>query len=309
MMFETAGVHHVALGVRDPDAMKTFYRDMLGFAVIQEESTPEPHKIMSGITRGVTPIFSVNVLSQEAGGILVELIHMISPNPRPIHLDFHYGDIGVNKISIAAADIDTVYRKLADGCVYATSPKEADIPGYGAYRFLYCWDPENNLVELFSDDKTPVDGTFGGVRRVGISVSDLDRGIRFYQEYAGLDTVYIEPHEVFSGLVDDALGYRGTSVRSCVLASSRGGGMVELFHVSEPRGRHIPLYTSWGDYGYLQTCMLCDNAPQTAADLENEGVPVILPPQRLPEDETTAFTFTRDRDNIPLEFLSFNTPE
>jgi catechol 2,3-dioxygenase-like lactoylglutathione lyase family enzyme len=305
-MYEIAGVHHVALGVKNLETMKSFYKGALGFNTGPQEPPAAPHEIMSEITRGVTPVFAASMLSQDADGIIVEFIQMITPSPRAIRQDFCYGDIGTNKMAIAVSDVNKLYRELKDRVNFCSSPKSAEIPGYGTYNFVYSKDPEGNLIELASGAKLPVKNRFGGVCWVGISVTDLKRSMTFYQKYIGFDTLFIKPHENFSGLVDEVSGNKQTKVRSCILASSKGGGMVELFEVLEPRGRSIPSYTLWGDFGYLQTCLMCKNVPEIAAHFEKEGLAFILKLQRMPGEERAAFTYVRDPDGIPLEFLSFD---
>ena len=143
---------------------------------------------------------------------------------------------------------------------------------------------------------------------MGIGITDLDRSLAFYRKYTGFDTQFVKPHEHFSGLVDEISGSKQTKVRSCVLASGKGGGMVELFEVIEPRGRSIPSYTIWGDFGYLQTCMMCKNVPEITAYFEKEGLEFLLGLQHMPGAEIS-FTYVRDPDGIPLEYLSFGKPE
>ncbi|MBA7588814.1 hypothetical protein ES708_30883 [subsurface metagenome] len=139
---------------------------------------------------------------------------------------------------------------------------------------------------------------------IGISVTDLKRSIAFYQKHTGFDTLFVNPHESFSGLVDEVSGGNSTKVRSCILSSSKGSGMVELFEVLEPRGRSIPSYTLWGDFGYLHTAMMCQNVPEIANRCEKEGLEFVIKLKIIP-GEDAAFTYIRDPDGIALEFLSF----
>jgi len=303
-MYEIAGVHHIALGVKNLEIMKSFYKDILGFNILEPPAAP--HDIMSGIMRGITPEFTVGMLSHDEGGIIIEFIHMITPVPRAIRQDSRYGDIGANKITIAVSDVNDLYHDLKDKAKLFSGPKSVELPGYGSYTFVYCKDPEGNLIELVLGAKLPVNNQFGGVRWVGISVTDLKRSISFYQKYTGFDTLFVEPHENFSGLVDEVCGNEQTRVRSCILSSSKGGGMVELFEVIEPRGRSIPFYTSWGDFGYLQTAMMCRNVPEIVDYFEKEGIEFIIKLQHVPGEEGTAFSYVRDPDGTPLEFLCFD---
>jgi catechol 2,3-dioxygenase-like lactoylglutathione lyase family enzyme len=298
----------VALGVKDLETMESFYTGTLGFQTTPQGSPAGPQEIMSGINRGVTPVFAASMLSQETDDIIVEFVQMITPVPRPIRRDFRYGDIGANKMAVAVSDVSELYNELKDKVNFCNSPKSFDLPGFGAYDFVYCKDPEGNLIEFVSGAQLSTENKFGGVRWVGISVTDLDRSLAFYRKYTGFDSLFIKPHEHLSGLVDELSGSKQTKVRSCILASGKGGGMVELFEVLEPRGRSIPSYTIWGDFGYLQTCLMCQNVPEIADYFEKEGLEFLLELQRMPGPDVT-FTYVRDPDGIPLEYLGFGQPE
>jgi hypothetical protein len=130
----------------------------------------------------------------------------------------------------------------------------------------------------------------------------------FYQKYAGFDTVVINVHEKFSGLVDEVSGDKQTKVRSCLLASSHGNGMVELFEVLKPRGRSIPSFTMWGDFGYWQVCLNCDNVREIAAYFEEEGIEFFTRLQLMHDEREGSFIYVQDPDGIPVEFLGFLKP-
>ena len=302
-MHKIAGVHHVAIGVESLEIMKSFYKDILGFNIFEPPAAP--HDIMSGIMRGVTPEFTVGMLSHDEGEIIIEFIHMITPFPRAIRQDSRYGDIGANKITIAVSDVNDLCHDLKDKIDLFSGPNSVELPGFGSYNFVYLKDPEGNIIELVSGAKLRVNNKFGGVRWVGISVTDLERSIYFYKKYAGFDTVFVEPHENFSGLVNEVYGSEQTRVRSCILSSSKGGGMVELFEVIEPRGRSIPFYTSWGDFGYMHTAMICRNLAEIVDNFGKEGIEFFIKLQHVPGEKGTSFSYVRDPDGIPLEFLCF----
>ena len=94
-MTKASDVHHVALGVSDLGAMMAFYRDLMGFTEVLAEFGESEQEIMREVTRSPRAVFSGALLQQKAGGILLELIHMVEPAPRSIRRDFRYGDIGV----------------------------------------------------------------------------------------------------------------------------------------------------------------------------------------------------------------------
>ena len=305
-MYRLSGVHHVAIGVRNLAAMRSFYQDVLGFKRVFAEFPHAEHLEMTEVVRDAHPVFAPVLIYQEAGGIIVELVRMTQPQPRPIRRDFHYGDIGINKVTIAVRDLEKLHRELAGRVAFCSAIKSIRIAGWGEYQFIYGRDPEGNLIELASSPNLPVEGCFGGVGWVGISVSDLDRSISFYQKYAGLDSFFIRPHEGFSGLVGEISGGKSTEVRSCVLASGRGGGKVELFEVKQPRGRSIPFATRWGDFGYLQACFTGQGQMESIAnELEKDGIEFLCHPRIMGDEPPGSFMYLKDADGIPLEYLIF----
>jgi catechol 2,3-dioxygenase-like lactoylglutathione lyase family enzyme len=288
--------------------MKFFYQDVLGFNKLFMEFPEIEHREIHEVMRGVNPVFGATLVYQEAGGIIAELVHMSNPVPRPIRKDFRYGDIGVNKMTITVANVETIYHELKGRINFCSPPKRVEVPGWGNYDFIYGRDPEGNLVEFVAAEKLPVRGRFGGVRWVGVGVTDLIRSMSFYQKYAGFDKVMINIHDKFSGLVDEVTGYRQTQVRSCLLANSRGEGLIELFEVLKPRGRSIPSFTMWGDFGYWQVCLNCENVHQAATFFEKEGIEFFTRLQLMQDEHEGAFIYIRDPDGIPVEFLGFLKP-
>ena len=306
-MSRTSGVHHVAIGVKNLEPMKSFYRDILGFTEIFAEFDESEQEIMRDVARASRVVFGGVILCQRAGGILLELIRMTAPAPRPIRKDFRYGDIGVAKITVAVSDVKVLYDELKGKVNFCSGPKVTAIRGWGDYPFVYCRDPEGNLVELVSMTNVEAKGRFGGVRSIGISVTDLERSISFYQKHLGFDVVMMGSHEGFSGLVDEVSGGKDTRFRSCLLAANnKGDGMIELFEVSKPRGRSIPFSTNWGDFGYLQVCFNCNDINGMASYGEEAGIEFLCSPKRMDggiPGHPGEFVYAKDPDGIPIEFL------
>jgi catechol 2,3-dioxygenase-like lactoylglutathione lyase family enzyme len=306
-MSSTSGVHHVAIGVKNLDTMKSFYRDILGFTEVFAEFGESEQEIMREVVRASRVVFSGVILCQRAGGILLELIRMTDPVPRPIRKDFRYGDIGVTKITVAVSDVKALYEELKGKVSFCSEPKFAVIRGWGDYPFVYCRDPEGNLVEFVSIINVEVKGGFGGARSIGISVTNLERSISFYQKHLGFDVVMMSRHKNFSGLVDEVSGDKDTQVRSCLLAANNTGDcMIELFEVSKPRGRSIPFSANWGDFGYLQVCFNCDDIRGMGSYGEKVGMEFLCSPKRMDggiPEHPGEFFYGKDPDGIPIEFL------
>jgi catechol 2,3-dioxygenase-like lactoylglutathione lyase family enzyme len=305
-MGKTSGVHHVAMGVKNLEPMKSFYRDLMGFTEIFAEFDESEQEIMREVTRSSRAVFSGAILQQKAGGILLELIHMSEPVPRPIRKDFRYGDIGVAKIVLAVYDVRAVYEELKGKVNFCSQPKVMFVPGWGDYPFVYCRDPEGNLVEIVSAN-TAGEGVFAGACAVGISITDLERSVSFYQNHLGFNIVIMDIHESFSGLVDEVSAAAGTRVRSCLLsANAKGEAMIELFEVLKPRGRSIPFSANWGDFGYLQVAFSCDNIHGMTSEIEAAGMSLLCHPKVMDggiPDHPGEFVYARDPDGIPVEFL------
>jgi catechol 2,3-dioxygenase-like lactoylglutathione lyase family enzyme len=299
-MYKGLGIHHVGIGVKKLDEMKLFYRDILGFNNTLIEFGDSPQEMMQAVVRTKPVAFAMVMFNQDPDGVLIELVQMSNPVPRAIRKDFRYGDIGVSKITMVVQDVNNIYEELKDKIKFCSKPKSAVIPGWRDYRFVYCKDPGGNLIEFISGANSQIKNKFCDFRCVGISVTNLARSIDFYQNYLGFDKVVIQTHDRFSGLVDEISGSTKTEVKSCVLANSRGGGMVELFEVTRPRGRSIPFGTIWGDFGYLQTCLYCENIAEITHSYIRE---VIEPLSDFVVNEDASFIYMKDPDGIPVELL------
>lgn len=305
------GVQHVGIGVRDIEKSRAFYRDVLECRIPMADFGVT-HNAMADFFRTSSHVFNGWMYMQEKDAIVVECIQRLEPAPRPIHKQVRFGDIGVNKMTVEVADAEKFREAYGDRIRFVSPPKSTDIPGWGDYAFVYGTDPDGNLIEFVSGPKIQVEDTLGRIRSLGVSVTDLERSIAFYRKYADFDTVVIEPHEAFSGLMGEVSGSPDTQVRSCLLANSNGFHMLELYEVSRPRGRSIPFHVLWGDYGYLESCCICTDLLGLARYFMKEGLELISNPTGMEVHEeglqgTAWFLYVRDPDGIPLEVLELPT--
>lgn len=304
-MYRGSGIHHVGMGVQNLEAMKAFYQETLEFSKAFAEFPEQEHN-MDEVFRMSHVKFKGVMFHQEAGGVIAELIQMTNPVPRPIRKEPRYGDIGVAKITIAVSDVEQLYRELKGKVNFCAKPKLTTVPGWGDYHFVYGRDLEGNLIEFISGPKIQVENRFGGARWIGTSVTDLERSKAFYQKYLGFDTVVINPHSSFSGLVDEVSGGNETQVRSCVISNSKGGGMLELFEVLTPRGRSVPFCAYWGDFGYLEIAIQCDDIHEMGRYFEKEGMEFLSRPTLAIEEPEYEgwYLYIKDPDGIPVEVIS-----
>ena len=302
------GIDHVGIGVNNMDSMKQFYQNVLGFTEIFGEMPEGDHKPIHDLLRMCPTIHSAIQVNQKYGGIAVALFHHVYPNPRPIRKDRRYGDIGVSKITIAVSDLNRFYKESQGKLNFCNEICRIAIPGWGNHIFVYARDPEGNFIEFIEDKTLPSQQIFGGIRWLGISVTDIERSVDFYKKYLGFDKTVIDIHESFSGNIDEVCMNSQTKVRSCLLSNSNGNGMIELSEFLKPRGRSIPFCTNWGDFGYLQLCLLGDNIRDIEKRFINADMDLMLPPQMVDEDDPEnaglAFLYTRDPDGIPVEVMT-----
>jgi catechol 2,3-dioxygenase-like lactoylglutathione lyase family enzyme len=307
------GVDHVGVGVRDLQRIRAFYAEVFGFGVIAE-MPEEDHPAIQGLLRSHTAVHASNLLGTPAGGMTLALFQAVDPPPRPIRRDGRYGDIGVAKLTFAVADVDAFCRENEGRLDLAIAPRGARLDGWGDYRFAYARDPEGNLFEIVTaPDAADWESAAGEgpgpsaaptLLSAAVAVTDLDRSLGYYMSVLGLDMMVVPPHCHFSGMLDEVAGHPMTTLRSCLLGSSRGTGMLEILETTRPRGRSIPFGTQWGDFGYLQLCVYATGEHDLAAEIEALGLDVLLPAQTIEDPDFPAkFMYLRDPDGIPVEVL------
>jgi catechol 2,3-dioxygenase-like lactoylglutathione lyase family enzyme len=301
------GVQHVGIGVRDIEASRSFYRDVLECRLPMADFGLT-YNAMTDFFRASDHVFNGWMYMQEKDAIVVECIQRHTPTPKPIHKQVCYGDIGVNKMTVEVPEVESFVSDYTGKVKFLSPAKTVEIPGWGDYAFVYGSDPDGNLVEFISSSKIPVDEPLGRIRSLGISVTDLERSMDFYRKYIDFDTMVIEPHNAFSGMMEEVSGSADTQVRSCLMSNSNGFHMLELYEVSKPRGRSIPFHVLWGDYGYLESCYICEDILGLTRYLLNEGLELISQPTAMEIDEeglsgTAWFIYVRDPDGIPVELL------
>lgn len=304
-MYQGIGVHHVGIGIDDLEKMKSFYKETLEFTNIWEEWHGGKNFMMEMFRNSEHKLLGGIMFAQEAGGVIIELIRLKTPPPRPIRKEIKYGDIGINKMTIGVSEVESFYRDYKDTIAFSSKPKSIKIPGWGDYHFLYGRDPEGTLIEFVSGPKVGVEDRFGGIRWLGLSVTDLERSVSFYQRHLGFDTVVVNPHESFSGLVDEISGGSRTQVRSCLLANSRGGGMLEVYELVKPRGRPLPFEARWGDFGCMELALMGNDIHELEKYFEQEGMEFLSRPAFIPLQEGEGwFVYIKDPDGFPVEVIS-----
>lgn len=308
---KSAGIFHVGFGVRKLDVSTKFYMETLELTEIFEcfDQATNP---MADTFRNSHHVLSGNMFCHKTGGLTLEPVQLRCPTPRAIWTTPQLGDIGPNKITFAVADVEKFFKEYQDKVKFLGEPQSTTVPGLGEYAFVYGRDPDNNIVEFASWEGAKVDqGLIGGVRILGMGVTELERSKAFFQKHCDMDVIVSE-HDKFSGLVGSVSGSPDTQVKSCLLDCSKssqapvGTAMLELYEVSNPRGRSIPFGTMWGDFGFMETSTVAlGSMYQLALYYEEEGVEVVQSPTTAIVDEEEGveywFIYARDPDGNFIE--------
>ena len=137
------GIHHVAISSADVERSLAFYRDLLGFEVVFEQSWPPGTEIADAIT-GLDGC-SARQLMLRKGTAYLELFQYHAPEPQPRDTEWRVCDHGITHLCLVVDDLDEEYERLGAAGVGFNSPPQ-DLGG--GLRTVYGRDPDGNVVEL-----------------------------------------------------------------------------------------------------------------------------------------------------------------
>lgn len=143
------------------------------------------------------------------------------------------------------------------------------------------------------------------VSAVGMTVSDMDRSIKFY---SGLTFRKVSDIEVFGDEYEDLVGVFG--VRMHIVRMQLGAESIELTEYLTPRGRPVPTDSRSNDLWFQHIAIVVSNMSQAFEKLRALKVQFVsTAPQRLPDWNNAAagieaFYF-RDPDEHNLEVIYF----
>lgn len=155
------GVRHVAIGVKDMEGARTFYRDVLGFGDTLSEfkgRIPELDDVTNGREMEMV------VLGQQAEGespfagvlerAIIKLVHTPDYKGKNIYEGRRWGDIGLMEMAFDVRDLaGTVSGLIARGAELYHPPTRVDMGSGTIGSFAYIKDPEGNVVEMVEVEK------------------------------------------------------------------------------------------------------------------------------------------------------------
>jgi catechol 2,3-dioxygenase-like lactoylglutathione lyase family enzyme len=136
------GVHHVAVHVRDLDAMVTFYRDAFGFEPIDEGFSWTNNPVVAKLID--VPYSEAKGIMLRTGNCYLELFQYRAPDPVSTRPLAPY-DRGYTHFCVEMNDIARQFERLrALGMTFGhTEPVDA-----GPTMAIYGKDPEGNIIEI-----------------------------------------------------------------------------------------------------------------------------------------------------------------
>ena len=135
--------NHTSFTVSDLDRSIAFYRDRLGFTVLNVSGRPPEFAAkVSGI-----PGADIRIAYLEAGSHKLELIQYLShPGARA---DVRTCNVGSGHLAFDVDDIEGMYRALkAQGVAFASEPLEAPTGTNKGAKVCYLRDPDGITLEL-----------------------------------------------------------------------------------------------------------------------------------------------------------------
>jgi len=143
----------------------------------------------------------------------------------------------------------------------------------------------------------------GAFAHVGITVSDMERAVRFYRDTLGLQVV---GDVTFDGEEADTLTQeQGTQLRAVYLRSTEEpkGAPIELLHFLSPVAEGRP-YPGIKNPGITEVAFWVKDIEKTYADLTAQGVKFYSRPQLFELDGyKVKAVYFRDPDGTTLELL------
>ena len=133
--------HHTAFSCRDWDKTKSFFVDLLGFAVVGEMEKRD-EAALSTITG--LPGAACRWAMLELGGYHIELFKWLEPEGKPIPI--RQCDIGLTHICFQVTDAEAVRRRMV-AAGYEPLSEVQSLRG-GRAKPFYCRGPEGVIVEF-----------------------------------------------------------------------------------------------------------------------------------------------------------------
>jgi glyoxylase I family protein len=144
-----------------------------------------------------------------------------------------------------------------------------------------------------------------GIHHGCITVSDMERSKKWYQEVLGLKLItefYLDVPELGTGV-----GVPGAQLKGAMLQHGEGENvaMIELLHYVSPIGKSWDSDVPMNNIGCTHIAFATENAiDDLYKELVGKGVKFYSPPQTIElEGDAVKFCYFKDPDGITLELI------
>jgi catechol 2,3-dioxygenase-like lactoylglutathione lyase family enzyme len=192
-----SAVAAIGITVADMTVSRAFYRDVLGFTVVDERRLRgEVWERLHGVAGA-----DLHVVRMRLGAEEIELTEWRAPRGRPVPADSRSHDAWFQHIAIIVRDMDEAHRWLRGHGVAGISPAPQRLPDWnvaaGGIEAFYFRDPDGHPLEIlkFPPDKgdarwhRATTGRFLGIDHTAIVVRDTAASLRLYRDHLGLRVV------------------------------------------------------------------------------------------------------------------------
>jgi len=135
-------------------------------------------------------------------------------------------------------------------------------------------------------------------RHIGISVTNMEKSLKFYQDVLGLKISRMMDES--GNYIDNMLSLKNVRVKTVKLSANHGNTLIELLefksHSSKPKTRSIY------EIGASHVAFTVENLDACYEQMSKNGVKFNAPPQFSP-DGYAKVTFCYDPDNTPIELV------
>jgi catechol 2,3-dioxygenase-like lactoylglutathione lyase family enzyme len=143
-----SGIHHTSRTVKDMDRSLAFYSDLLGMRVAID--TEMQGEMLSKEVALEGAHLRLVELTPQDESFYLELLQYFSPDGAPFPDDARCSDIGAHHIALVVDDIHKAYKELSTkGVRFTYPPQEVDSGLFRGHWTVYCYDPDNLIVELW----------------------------------------------------------------------------------------------------------------------------------------------------------------
>ena len=157
---------------------------------------------------------------------------------------------------------------------------------------------------------------FNGVNHVGITVSDMKRSMKFYDDLLGFKEVIFDYTGLLPGM-ELVSGKPETKARIVMLSNKNKGpiglGNIKLINLLPPdMARPIPKTETWGETGIAEIALNTRNSASIFGELVLKGAKPLLTPA-IPEvfppydNNVVAFSYVADPDGTKIELNALCT--